>query len=64
MLTQNIPEKTPIILVEYDNMLQVFYNILGNAVKFCTDGHISVTVREAATGEEEGSVYVDIQDSG
>lgn len=45
--------------MEYDSIMQVFYNLLGNAVKFCNKGTITLSVVE-----DGDDVLMSVEDTG
>lgn len=45
-LTLNIPETIPQVLADPDRILQVFDNLLTNAIKFTTHGGITITAQD------------------
>ena len=58
-LLYSFEEKLPEIFVDSQKIFQVLLNILGNAVKFTTDGEIEMKVFQ-----NEGYIYFEIRDTG
>jgi PAS domain S-box-containing protein len=55
-----LPEKSEIILVDKNKMIQVLTNLLSNAVKYSPDGG-DITIK---TWDDEKSVYFSVKDQG
>ena len=55
----NIPEKISSVLVDENRLLQVMYNLIGNAIKFTEDGAIELLAEENAN-----FIKVSIKDTG
>ena len=61
-MTSDVPENLPLVMADRGRIVQVFDNLLGNAIKFSPDGG-EVTVR--AQVEPEGDrVLVTVEDHG
>ncbi|MDY6960179.1 MAG: ATP-binding protein, partial [Halobacteriota archaeon] len=45
-LTLDLPEESPMILVDKDRLAQVFVNLIENAIKFTKEGGIRIKVEE------------------
>lgn len=58
-LHNNVPPELPRVLADEDRLMQIFHNLLGNAVKFTDRGHITVNASAS-----EGGVTVAIEDTG
>lgn len=58
-LRTNIPEDLPTIVGDRQRIYQVLLNILSNAGKFTTDGHI-----ELAAYSEDGYIFLSVEDTG
>jgi signal transduction histidine kinase len=43
----DIPENLPSALVDENRMVQILYNLIGNAAKFTVQGHIMISARKA-----------------
>jgi PAS domain S-box-containing protein len=59
-LVDELPESLPPILADHDRLLQVFSNLIGNAIKFTPEGG-RITVR---AGVEDGVVRFSVADTG
>ncbi len=57
----DIPQNIPHILVDKDSIIQVFVNIINNAVKFTPKGFIKITVTQSKTVKK---LKISIKDSG
>jgi len=60
VLCQDIPDHLPLVMADHDRILQVFDNLLTNAIKFSPDGG-TITVRSEA---QPGHVLVEVEDHG
>jgi len=60
-LTLNLPASVPIIVADYDRLIQVLLNLISNAIRCCdkTNGQIIITL-----SEEQQILRVDIKDNG
>ncbi len=58
-LRNEIPEDLPAVLADQERLKQIFYNLIGNAVKFTEKGHI--TIRAEATKKW---LEISVQDTG
>lgn len=58
-MVTDMPKKLPPVRGNQDRLVQVFFNIMGNAVKFCRHG--TITVRGYVS---EGFVKVEVVDTG
>lgn len=59
-ITAELPEELPDIVADRDRIIQVFTNLIGNAIKFTPEGG-SITLRAAA---ENGAVRFSVGDTG
>lgn len=58
-LVMDIPEELPKVYVDENRLLQIFYNLIGNAIKFTEKGVVTV-----AAMRREGEVIVSVSDTG
>lgn len=58
-LATDIPGDLPPALADENRLMQVLFNLLGNAVKFTERGRVMLSAREA-----EGAVIVSVEDTG
>ena len=58
-LIQDIPQDLPNVMADEDRLEQIMFNLVGNAVKYTSDGEVRVSARQ-----EEGRVFIDIADTG
>ncbi|MFZ5642929.1 MAG: ABC transporter substrate binding protein [Bacillota bacterium] len=58
-LVNQLPDNLPGIYADENRLIQILYNLLGNAVKFTTEGKISVSAQV-----REDYVEVSVEDSG
>jgi len=60
-LETRLPERVPLVVADFDRMVQVVLNLLSNAVKFVEPLHGRV---EVALAEQDGQLRVDVRDNG
>lgn len=58
-LVLQIPEQLPYVYVDENRLLQILYNLIGNAIKFTEEGEIVVSAVQKA-----GMIEVSVSDSG
>lgn len=58
-LINNVPESTSMVSADENRLQQIFYNLVGNAIKFTENGYVKIT-----TQEKEGMVLVVVKDTG
>lgn len=46
----DVPAELPLLLVDPDKLMQVLANLLGNAMKFTTKGHVAIRAERAPAG--------------
>ena len=67
-LVVNVPAELPLVLADRDRLIQVFGNLIANAVKFTGEGgsiHVGAGLVEAPPGAQETDmVRVEIRDNG
>ena len=54
-----VPENIPLLHADYNRLMQIMYNLLGNAAKFCTKG--TITVRAMQMAEK---MLIEVEDTG
>ena len=59
--TDDLP---PFVMVDDTKLRRIFYNLIGNAIKFTDAGSITVRSRVEKVSEETNRLLVEIQDSG
>lgn len=55
----NVPEDLPLALADEDRFKQIMYNLIGNAIKFTSDGNITVYAKE-----EKDFIKIIVEDTG
>ncbi len=61
-IEQRVDPHTPLIIADFSRVVQVLYNLLGNALKFTKAGHVRVTV---APRDRTGTyVTIRVEDTG
>ncbi len=58
------PTKVGVVRMDETRFRQILNNLIGNAIKFTTEGHIAVTLRLEDLTEGDSTIVVDIEDSG
>ena len=58
-LTVNVPSSLPEVDADYDRLLQIMFNLMGNACKFTDEGEISVKATS-----EGGMMRIEVKDTG
>lgn len=61
-LVVNVPEDLPLIWADRDRMIQVFTNLLGNAIKYTPDGG-KITIK-AVYLPQHHTVHISVKDTG
>ena len=59
-LESHIPESLPLLHADPNRLMQILYNVLGNAAKFCTEGKITVRAMQVGCG----SIHIEVEDTG
>ena len=54
-----VPDNIPLLHADYNRLMQIMYNLLGNAAKFCTKG--AITVRAMQMSKE---MLIEVEDTG
>ena len=60
-ISENIPNT---IIGDRVRLSQILMNLVGNAIKFTTNGNIYISAREEFISESEVTIYFSIQDNG
>ncbi|MBN2440622.1 MAG: response regulator [Spirochaetales bacterium] len=58
-LKEDIKDSLPFVYADEDRLLQIFHNIIGNAIKFTEKGSITVTAYV-----DDGLMYITVSDTG
>jgi two-component system sensor histidine kinase ChiS len=58
-ISNEIPSKLPPVLADENRLQQIFFNLIGNAIKFTNEGKIKITA-----AEEGNCIKIDISDQG
>ncbi|MEM8900662.1 MAG: ATP-binding protein, partial [Bacteroidota bacterium] len=58
-LENGIPEEIPLVLGDENRLQQIFYNLIGNAIKFTEKGYIRISAEE-----KKGFVHIQVSDTG
>ncbi len=58
-LHNNIDEHTPLVMADENRLHQILYNLVGNAVKFTSEGYIAVSAHE-----DGDFIRIDVEDTG
>ncbi|WP_419786557.1 ATP-binding protein [Pseudodesulfovibrio sp.] len=58
-LAHTIPETFPPVLADPDRLSQIFFNLVGNSLKFTKAGHVIISARE-----QNGAAVVSVTDTG
>ncbi|MBD2846377.1 response regulator [Paenibacillus sp. IB182496] len=58
-LVMRVPDDLPKVLVDENRLLQIFYNLVGNAIKFTERGEVAVSAMQ-----REGEIVVSVSDTG
>jgi len=59
VITHNLSDQTPLVLADENRLHQIFYNLIGNAIKFTEEGSISIHAKE-----EDNFLIIQIKDTG
>jgi len=60
-IQNRIPDNFPHIVADGDRLEQIFYNLIGNSIKFIKEGHIII---DAVEDREKGVFFISISDTG
>ena len=60
-LKTDIPDELPLIESDYTKVKQVLNNLVGNAIKFTTEGHVAIRARLL---DDEAAIRVEVEDTG
>jgi len=58
------PNTARYLIGDAGRVRQIMLNIVGNAIKFTSDGHVLIDVEEKGKGEEEATVKISVHDTG
>ena len=64
LVFETVPEVPLLIFTDEHKLRQIFINLIGNAIKFTSEGAITVLTRIAKVNEDKIQLIVDIKDTG